>query len=426
MREWSKRSARGRLLKAFATGLETWIAHGALRVRRARIGLISHAAAVGVDGISALDRLVAAGLKPRLVFTPEHGYWGGGGAGETIHDDRHPLYGVPLRSLYGARRVPTPDDWRALDLLLVDLQDLGARCYTYVSTLRDVLESAALAGKPVLVADRPSPLAAIVDGPLLDPSLESFVAHVPAPFVYGMTIGETARWLQATFQLDLDLTVMPMRGYIADGRRPPNMPWIPPSPGIRAWESAWGYPVGVFSEAMALLRTDRGGPLSFQVLAVPESVSKAWKPAASDFPSLGKKRRSSFQGLESAVWQVLRRLELPGARLEFHRYRSGTEWCVGARIVVRDPAAWRPASAAVQMFVEFQKLFGGCLLWEMPGTRPEFFDRLWGDAAVRRDLCAGRSARVIIRSWDTSRRYDFAAARERAWLYGRGTMAGRQ
>jgi len=418
----------------FATGLEVWLARPPRALRRARIGLVSHAAAVGADGVGALDRLCAAGLAPRAVFAPEHGYWAAGGAGEVIRDDVHPLLRVPIHSLYGARRAPAPEMLDALDLLLVDLQDLAVRCYTYVSTLRDILEAAAAAGKPVIVADRPDPLAAIVDGPMLDPAHASFVGRIPAPFVYGMTIGETARWLAAALHLDLDLRIAPMRGYRADGRRPDRAVWLPPSPGIRTWESAWCYPATVFCEALPLLRADRGGPLSFQVAA----VSRPSKTVAAGFPRLGRPAPPAFQALETGPtpsrrcpraarapsaeigpWEALEGLELPGARLCFHRYRDAGGWIEGARIAVTDPAAWRPAEAAVRVLERWQRAFGAAALWEAPGARPEFFDRLLGEDRTRAALQAGRPADAIVRAWCTAERRAFERARANALLYER-------
>lgn len=423
---------RGDERAGFATGLEALLARPPRALRRARIGLLSHAAAIGADGVAALDRLVAVGCAPRAVFTPEHGYWGAGGAGEEVRDETHPTLGVPMHSLYGARRAPTPEMLAGLDVLLVDLQDLAVRCYTYVSTLRDALETAAAAGLPVIVADRPDPLAAIVDGPMLDPALASFVGRIPAPYVYGMTIGETARWLVAALGLKLEFQVAPMRNYRADGRRPAGAAWYPPSPGIRTWESAWSYPLTVFSEALPLWRADRGGPLSFQVIA----VSKDWKAVAEKLPRLGKSRRSGFQGLENAdarafgpaaserldigVWAALEGLDLPGARLCFHRYRDGGEWLSGARIVVHDPAAWRPAQAAVRILERLQSAFGAKGLWSAAGARPEFFDKLWGSARVRSALAAGQSSSAIVRGWDTPERREFLKARAAALLYDRG------
>lgn len=423
---------RGDENAGFATGLEALLARPSRALRRARIGLLSHAAAVGSDGVAALDRLAAAGCAPRAVFTPEHGYWGGAGAGEEIRDEVHPTLGVPMHSLYGARRAPTPELLAGLDLLLVDLQDLAVRCYTYVSTLRDALEAAAAAGLPVIVADRPDPLAAIVDGPMLDPALASFVGRIPAPYIYGMTIGETARWLVAALGLKLDLHVAPMRNYRADGWRSPGATWYPPSPGIRTWESAWGYPLTVFSEALPLWRADRGGPLTFQVIA----VSRDWKPVARNFPRLGKSRRRGFQGLENAgsqtaetarprlldigAWAALEGLDLPGARLCFHRYRDGGEWLAGARIVVSDPTVWRPAQAAVRILERLQQAYGAAALWSAPGARPEFFDRLWGTAQVRTGFEAGQPATSIIRGWDSPARRAFLRARAAALLYDRG------
>ena len=425
-------SGRSAARRNFATGLEVWCAARRTRRRGLRVALLSHAAAVGTDGVSALDRLWAqSDLSLVAVFTPEHGYWACGGAGEPMPDTVHPLLGIPIYSLYGGRPAPTPEHWRSFDLLIVDLQDLGVRCYTYVSTLRDVLESAAAAGKPVLVADRPCPLVAISDGPMLDQACHSFVGHIPAPFVYGMTIGETARWLCGVLHLNLELQVAPMRGYCADGRRPTTLPWVPPSPGIRTWESAWGYPIGVFSEALPLLQADRGGPLSFQVIA----VSDPWKGTAADSPKSKTPLPDLFQGLEKkgldvsqirdkeetarAVWSALHRLELPGGRLEFHAYRAEGAWRYGARIVVEDPTAWRPACAAIRVLSALQSLFGRASLWEVAGARPEFFDRLWGTPAIRQMLQAGERAVRIERSWRTAERRVFDRDRSAALLYPR-------
>ena len=118
-----------------------------------------------------------------------------------------------------------------LDVLVFDLQDLGVRPYTFVSTLRFVLEEAARYGKLVIVADRPIPLPRVVDGPLPLPALESFVAAVPVPMCYGMTPGESAQWIRVALRLDVELRVARMDGYRRDARRQPSWPpWVPPSP----------------------------------------------------------------------------------------------------------------------------------------------------------------------------------------------------
>jgi len=153
-----------------------------------------------------------------------------------------------------------------LDAIVLDLQDLGARCYTFVSTLRYVLEAAASARKQVIVADRPIPLPRVVDGPMLDERFSSFVGCVRAPLHYGMTPGETAAWLKHALALDLDLKVAPMKNYCRQSRRGPDWPpWIPPSPGIRSWETGYCYLATVFGEALPAINIGRNSNLAFQV-----------------------------------------------------------------------------------------------------------------------------------------------------------------
>ncbi len=358
------------------------------RPLRGRVGLLAHPASVDARGVHASVRLRAA-LGRRLValFGPEHGFFGRGGAGEEIADARHPAWGLPIHSLYGAHRRPTPEMLAGLDTLVFDLQDIAVRCYTFVTTLRYAMEACAQNGKRLVVCDRPAPLPNVVDGPLPSPGLESFVAGVPMPLVYGMTPGESARFLRRALNLDLDLRVVPLRGYTRLAAAPPPA-WISPSPGIRYWETAWTYPIAVFTEALAALDCGRGGAEPFQVLTAP------WMAA--------EKTARAFN-----------RLALPGLRAAPYWSRQP-----GLRFIVTAPDRLRPFAAAVHLLALLQKQYGAEALWSAPGTRPEWFDQLMGSAAVREALRRGeRPARIIARA--NSGLPAFRRARAAALLYAR-------
>jgi len=253
--------------RSFQPGITTLVGPRRSWLAKKRIGLLSHPAAVDSDGTSSASLLKRVpGTSLVALFGPEHGFWGAAAAGKQITHQKHPCWHMPVYSLYGKYRKPTAAMLRRLDVIVVDLQDLGVRPYTYVSTLRFVLDAAAARGKTVIVADRPVPLPSTIDGPLLDPRYESFVAAIPAPMVYGMTCGETALWLKKSLNLDVDLKVSKMRNYTP---RPPRQPdWpprIPPSPRILSWECAYCYTATVFCEALPAIDNGRGTGLPFQL-----------------------------------------------------------------------------------------------------------------------------------------------------------------
>lgn len=370
---------------SFRPGVDRLVADRAVLLR-GRVGLLAHPASVDARGCHASVRLRDT-LGRRLValFGPEHGFYGRGGAGEEIADTRHPAWDIPIHSLYGAFRKPTPEMLAGLDTLVFDLQDIAVRCYTFVTTLRYVMEACAEQGKRLVVCDRPVPLPNVVDGPLPEPGLESFVAGVPMPLVYGMTPGEAARFLQRALKLELDLHVVPMRGYARRAVVSPPV-WISPSPGIRYWETAWTYPITVFTEALASLDCGRGGTEPFHVLTAP------WIDA--------EKSARAFD-----------RLALPGLRAAPYWNRQP-----GLRFIVTAPDRLRPFAAVVHVLALLQKQYGPEVLWTAPGTRPEWFDKLMGTATVREALQRGASpARLITRA--NAALPAFRRARAAALLY---------
>lgn len=194
--------------------------------------------------------LLDSGIQLQKVFSPEHGFRGQAEAGAKVNSQIDSKTGLPLVSLYGNHKKPTPEDLQDIDILLFDLQDVGLRFYTYVSTLHYVMEACAEAGIPVIVLDRPNPHAAYTDGPVLDTACcRSFVGMHPVPVVYGMTIGEYARMIQGEHWLkngiDCDLTVIPMANC---NRRAEYAFPVAPSPNLRSMKAIYAYPSLCFFE----------------------------------------------------------------------------------------------------------------------------------------------------------------------------------
>ena len=365
---------------AFQPGITTLLEKHRSWIAGRKIGLLSHPAATNSSGASAVELLLATGgIRLVCLFGPEHGFFGSAPAGEAVRGRIHPCWHIPVHSLYGKNRRPTPAMLRDVDTLIFDLQDLGARPYTYVGTLRYLLEEAARHGKEVIVADRPIPLPCVVDGPLLSPSFESFVASLPVPVSYGMTPGETALWLQHAMIPEVTLKIAPMQGYRRDPTRNRDWPpWTPPSPGIRSWESAACYPATVFCEALPAVDYGRGSGLPFQLIGSPWMKSRA-------------------------VCEHLLDLRLPGVEFYPHAYQppSCTSSCLfdGVRIVVTNPKLFRPVLTGISILAALQRLYGQRRIWKVPGTRPDFFDKLMGTDSVRNSLLAGEAPRSIEARW---------------------------
>jgi len=334
------------------------------------------------------------------LFGPEHGFYGGATAGRRVRSSRHRRWGIPVHSLYGANRRPNRNMLKGLDAIVFDLQDLGARPYTYVSTLRLVLEAAAQRGIRAIVADRPIPLPDVTDGPVTQPEFESFVAAIPTPMHYGMTPGETALWLKAKLELDLDLRVAPMRGYARDCDRQPGWPpWIPPSQGIRSWESAKCYTATVFGEGLPSIDHGRGTGLPFQVIGAP------WMRA-------------------EEVREALCEQRLPGVTFHVHPYVPGRpryngRLIDGVRLCVTNPRKFRPIRTSVTVLACLQRLYGKRRIWQAPGTRREFFDKLYGTDCVRLMLMDGATPADVAASWNGALR-QFRLERARHLLYDAG------
>ena len=258
-------------------GIDRLLEEPALRKPLAgrRVALLAHPASVTRDLTHSLDALAAAGVRVSAALGPQHGLRGDKQYNMAESDDFvDPVHGIPVFSLYGKVRRPTPDMMDAFDVLLVDLQDLGCRIYTFVTTLRYVLEEAARHGKAVWVLDRPNPAGRPVEGLTLRAGWESFVGAGPLPMRHGLTLGELARWFVAALRLNLEWQVVPMQGWQPEAAPGYGWPlgertWVNPSPNAPNLSMARAYAGSVMLEGTTLSE-GRGTTRPLEVLGAPD------------------------------------------------------------------------------------------------------------------------------------------------------------
>ncbi|MDP8984214.1 MAG: DUF1343 domain-containing protein [Pseudomonadota bacterium] len=263
-------------------GLDRLLDEPALRKPLAgrRVALLAHPASLTRDLEHSLDALAALGdVRLSAAFGPQHGLRGDKQDNMIESPDYHdPLHGIPVFSLYGDVRRPTAAMMDTFDVLLIDLQDLGCRIYTFVTTLRYVLEEAAKKGKEVWVLDRPNPIGRPVEGLTLRPGCESFVGAGALPMRHGLTLGELARWFVATLRLDVECRVIPMEGWDPDAAPGHGWPvgartWVNPSPNAPNPWMARCYPGSVLLEGTTLSE-GRGTTRPLEVLGAPDLDSR--------------------------------------------------------------------------------------------------------------------------------------------------------
>jgi uncharacterized protein YbbC (DUF1343 family) len=264
-------------MTAFQLGIDRLLSDTALRapLRGRRVGLLGHPGSVTLELEHTLDALAACdGVQVACAFGPQHGMRGEKQDDMVESDDYvDPVHGIPVHSLYGRVRRPSPEMLEGLDVLLVDLQDLGCRVYTFLTTLCHALEECAAAGVEVWVLDRPNPAGRPVEGGVLAAGEESFVGVGPLPMRHGLTLGEAARWYAAHRGLELSLEVVTMDGY--DPEAGPGfgwplaiLPWVNPSPNASSLNMARCYPGTVLLEG-TLLSEGRGTTVPLEVMGAP-------------------------------------------------------------------------------------------------------------------------------------------------------------
>ena len=313
--------------EAVRTGLDVLARQNFASLSGYSIGLVTNHTGIDARGRRNIDLLASTpGVRLAAIFSPEHGL--GGDANTEVSDGRDPVTGVPVWSLYGAVKRPTSTMLRNVSLLVFDIQDVGVRYYTYLTTLLYVMEEASRHSIPVLVLDRPNPITGrYVEGPLMDPDLASFTAPHTIPVRTGMTIGEFARMAATERRLNVSLTVVPMEGW--DRSRwydETALPWVNPSPNIRSVTQALLYS-GVGLLEATNLSVGRGTEAPFEVVGAPWIEPHALAKALNDL-------RLSGVRFDPVVFT-------PTADV----YKGVP--CSGVRLVVTDREAIRPVSVGL-------------------------------------------------------------------------------
>lgn len=374
-------------------GIEVLLADLPPWLRGKDIGLITNMTGVDRQLRSDIDLLAARhDLCLVKLFGPEHGVRGDAQAGMHVDSSRDASTGLPVFSLYGTTREPTPAMLAGLGALVFDIQDIGTRYYTYPYTLAGVLRAARRAGIPVVVLDRPDPIGGErVEGPVLDPEYASFVGMFPIPVRHGMTIGELALLFNEEFGIGADLHVVKMRGWQrGDGDR---LPWVPPSPNMPSPRTALVYPgIGLFEGTN--LSEGRGTTTPFEVVGAPFVDGQA---LAARMNALG----------------------LPGVRFRplhftptFSKY-SGQS-CGGVQIHVLDEEAFRPVRTGIALLQAIHALYPEKMEF-LPG-QPPFFDKLAGNGWLRKAIEDGEPLSDIEARWQPGLQR-FMDVRKRYLLY---------
>lgn len=368
------------------TGAEQLRAERFARLRGRRVGLLTNPTGVTADLVSLVDQLALAdGVELVALFGPEHGLTAGAAAGEEVGEAVHPRFGIPIHSLYGAQQAPTPASLVGLDLLIIDLQDIGARFFTYLATMALTLEVCGQTGTPVLILDRPNPIGGtIVEGPIVEDGLRSFVGQIPIPIRHGLTLGELGRFANAREGYGATLDVLPVQGW----RRSTlfaetGLPWVPPSPNVPTIGTALVYPGTCLFEGPNLCE-GRGTTLPFEMIGAP------WLDA-------------------DRLAADLNALDLPGVRwrpVAFTPSSASRDHigipCFGVQLHPTDLDALRPVTAALHLMTLARAQDPAAFAWREPwavgSARP--IDLLSGTPTLAAAIDAATPVAEIVAAWE--------------------------
>jgi uncharacterized protein YbbC (DUF1343 family) len=376
---------------------------GSSRLRGLRVGVLCNHASVDRSFVNVLDRIVAAdGVTLAAIFGPQHGFRSDvqDNMIETPHGDDSTRR-VPVYSLYSETREPTDEMLRGLDVLVVDLQDIGARIYTYIYTVANCLKACGRHRIPVVICDRPNPINGTdVEGETLRHGFESFVGLFPIPMRHGLTMGEIAMLFNDAFGLGAELDVVRMegwrRGMYADTA---GTPWVMPSPNMPTLDSAVAYPGTVLFEG-TMLSEGRGTTRPFELVGAP------WIDA-------------------ERFAREMNALQLPGAIFrpavfEPTFQKHAKKACGGCQIHVTDRDAFRPVMTGVALIAMFRRLDETRFAWRQPPYEYEKeklpFDILAGSDTLRQQIEKGMTATAIAESWHEDEAA-FRTLREKYLLY---------
>ena len=358
--------------EAVDLGIDVLESSGYAVLKNKRVGLVTNQ--TGVDSRGVRTRvLLRKNCNLVALYAPEHGLDGTQKAGRYVRTRRDTLTGLTVHSLYGPTRKPTPAMLRGIDTLVFDLQDIGCRSYTYISTMTKCMEAAAENHIEFVVLDRPNPLGGLrVEGPLVEAQWISFVGQIPVPYVHGMTCGELARMINGKGWVGrCDLKVVPMRGWTRNSTwNDTSLPWIPTSPNIPRWNSPLYYvATGLIGELHGP-ETDVGGARPFEILAA-HGVSA-----------------DSFTDYMNSQ-------HLGG--ISFSEYRSGP---VGGSSLHIDPAAAGNLTAVnIYALAEMNRQLRTNLITRSSRGKREMFFKSYGSSSIASQFAGGIGPARIVAGW---------------------------
>jgi uncharacterized protein YbbC (DUF1343 family) len=376
------------------TGLEVLLSDSLQLVRGRSVGLVTNRAAIDRAGVPAAVRLRAAGVRLVALFSPEHGFSGTAAPGETVTSSTDSATGLPIYSLYGRTSAPSDSMLEGIDVLLVDLPDVGARYYTYLSTTIEVMRAAARRHLPVVVLDRPDPIGGAVQGNVLDTAYRSFIGALAVPARPGLTLGELARLANADRAIGADLVVVPAAGWRrSDDLYATGLPFVAPSPNLKDRESLWHYPGTCLFEGTAL-SVGRGTDWPYHQVGAP------WLDTA-------------------RVLRLVRRARPAGVRFEGVSFRPvapgdgkhADRTVAGIRLYVTDRSRYDPTRTAVLLLAAVLAVHPDEI-----GFNQTQFDRLAGGPTLRQALLDRVPVGRIVASWKPDQER-FLARRKPYLLY---------
>lgn len=368
------------------TGLESVLGRLPRTLEGKRIGLLCHAPSISKD-FKHITELFFERKDCRLsaIFGPQHGLYG------QTQDNMiewqsmlHPVFGVPLFSLYGEHRKPTAEMLSHIDVLVVDLQDVGARLYTYIWTVKLCMEACSERGIPVVILDRPNPIGRVqCDGPVLKEDFFTFVGGACIPLCHRMTLGEMAVWLKEKYYPSCELEVIWMkewkRSFLYSET---GLPWVLPSPNMPTEKSAVVYPGTVLIEALNISE-GRGTTIPFELFGSPEINAEKLK-----INLISRK----IPGCSFRVHDFI-----PA----FHKFTG--KYCSGIQIHVTDVDIYMPVSTAFEIFDAIIETSPGALIFKQPPYEYEYrlmpFDILSGDSGMREALEKRRNLKAEKERW---------------------------
>ncbi len=386
------------------TGADRLISDYLNLIKGKRIGLVTNESGVLSNGKPLIDSLVQIkGVNVTALFGPEHGIRGNAPAGEKIESSVDAKTGIPVFSLYGPNKKPSTEMLKNVDVLVYDIQDVGARFYTYISTLFYIVQAGAENHIPVIILDRPNPINGVnVDGPVRKKDQASFVGIAPIPIMHGMTVGELAKLYAGEGYIGKDLkpelTVIKMkswnRKYYLDHY---SLPWVKPSPNIPDLETAIVYPGMCLIEGTNVSE-GRGTLHPFLTIGAPYINSDSLIQELHTYKVKGVR-------LKPVEYTPV---DIPGM-VTNPKYKG--EKCNGISIKVTNRNNFKSVEFGISLVCALHSLYPENFKFRDAG-----FDRLSGDKAIREKILAGESPREIISSWQNELK-DFLKIRKKYLLY---------